>query len=78
MMLEPSIDSLLEKIDSKYMLVTVSSRRARQLQEIENNKQEGPKENSETRKYIGQALDEIMNDELTYTYHGNSSSFEEK
>lgn len=32
-MLYPSIDSLMEKLDSKYTLVTVSSRRAREISE---------------------------------------------
>lgn len=31
-MLYPSIDSLMEKLDSKYTLVTVAAKRARQLQ----------------------------------------------
>ena len=32
-MLYPSVDSLKTQIDSKYSLVTVASKRARQLQE---------------------------------------------
>ena len=32
-MLEPSIDTLQEKINSKYTLVTLSAKRARDLQE---------------------------------------------
>lgn len=31
-MLDPSIDSLMNKLDSKYTLVTVSARRAREMQ----------------------------------------------
>ncbi|MGO4076037.1 DNA-directed RNA polymerase subunit omega, partial [Staphylococcus aureus] len=42
-MLDPSIDSLMNKLDSKYTLVTVSARRAREMQihqdqQIENTK----------------------------------------
>lgn len=33
-MLYPSIDSLLEKVNSKYLLVTIASKRARQMQEL--------------------------------------------
>ena len=55
MMLNPSIDKLLTKIDSKYSLVTVSSRRARQLLE-ENNPQ---LENYTSFKNVGKALEEI-------------------
>ena len=36
-MLNPSVDSLKEKIDSKYTLVTLASKRAREMQE-EGNK----------------------------------------
>ena len=32
-MLYPSVDSLKEKIDSKYILVTIASKRAREIQE---------------------------------------------
>jgi len=35
-MLNPSIDSLLQKIDSKYTLVTVAAKRAREMQ-LANN-----------------------------------------
>ena len=35
-MLTPSIDSLKEKIDSKYTLVTLASKRAREMQEEGN------------------------------------------
>ena len=31
-MLDPSIDSLMTKIDSKYSLVSVAAKRARQMQ----------------------------------------------
>lgn len=59
-MLEPSIDSLQEKINSKYTLVTVSARRARDLQG------EGKPlvENPTSLKAVGIALEEIQNDKL--------------
>lgn len=54
-MLEPSIDSLQEKVDSKYVLVTLAARRARQLLDHQNPLIENPKSN----KYVGIALEEI-------------------
>lgn len=63
MMLEPSIDELLEKIDSKYMLVSLSAKRARKLQLAENDEQA---EDWQARKYVSRALREITSDKLTY------------
>ncbi len=63
-MLYPSIDKLLEKIDSKYTLVTVSSKRAREMKE---NKERGPLiEDPVSVKPVGIALEEILHDKLTY------------
>ncbi|WP_084268875.1 DNA-directed RNA polymerase subunit omega [Oceanobacillus damuensis] len=55
MMLEPSIDALQGRIKSKYTLVTLSSRRARQLSETKDVMVEKPK----SHKYVGMALEEI-------------------
>ncbi|TDQ42366.1 DNA-directed RNA polymerase subunit omega [Aureibacillus halotolerans] len=63
-MLYPSIDSLMETIDSKYTLVTVSARRARQLLEEENYYIDLPK----SRKNVGVALEEIQEGLLTVDY----------
>jgi DNA-directed RNA polymerase subunit omega len=60
MMLEPSIDALQEKIKSKYSLVTLSAKRARQLRELKNLRIENPK----SFKYVGMALEEIAADKL--------------
>ncbi|KAA6452915.1 DNA-directed RNA polymerase subunit omega [Bacillus swezeyi] len=54
-MLDPSIDSLMNKLDSKYTLVTVSARRAREMQINKNQHIENPK----SHKYVGKALEEI-------------------
>jgi DNA-directed RNA polymerase omega subunit len=59
-MLNPSIDSLLTKIDSKYSLVTVAARRARKMQ-LDGN----PKLlKYVSHKFVGKALEEIHEDEL--------------
>lgn len=54
-MLNPSIDSLMKKIDSKYSLVSIAAKRARSLQEDGNFILD--KYISE--KYVGKALEEI-------------------
>ena len=61
-MLYPSIDSLLEKIDSKYSLVSVAAKRARSMQQVRDERL--PKYVSY--KYVGKALEEIYSGELTY------------
>ena len=59
-MLEPSIDSLQEKINSKYTLVTISARRARQLQDGDKPLIEEPK----SKTFVGIALEEIAEGKL--------------
>ncbi|WP_368654762.1 DNA-directed RNA polymerase subunit omega [Ornithinibacillus sp. 4-3] len=59
-MLEPSIDALQEKVKSKYSLVILSARRARQLREENNLKIEKPI----SHKYVGMALEEVQADHL--------------
>ena len=61
-MLYPSIDSLLNKIDSKYSLVSVAAKRARAMQQVRDERL--PKYVSY--KYVGKALEEINSGELTY------------
>ncbi|WP_284139900.1 MULTISPECIES: DNA-directed RNA polymerase subunit omega [unclassified Virgibacillus] len=56
MMLEPSIDALQDKIKSKYSLVTLSAKRARQIRELNNLMIETPK----SHKFVGMALEEIL------------------
>ena len=59
-MLEPSIDSLQEKIKSKYSLVTLSAKRARQLRDYNNGLLENPK----AKTFVGIALEEIQQGKL--------------
>ncbi|HLS10391.1 DNA-directed RNA polymerase subunit omega [Lentibacillus sp.] len=60
MMLEPSIDDLQTKINSKYTLVTIAAKRARQIRATDKVLVDEPQSN----KYVGQALEEIMADKL--------------
>ncbi|WP_083512010.1 DNA-directed RNA polymerase subunit omega [Amphibacillus sediminis] len=62
MMLEPSIDQLQTKINSKYTLVTLSARRARQIQDTKIIQVDNPK----SAKNVGVALEEINSGKLTY------------
>ncbi len=59
-MIHPSIDKLLNKIGSKYLLVNVVARRAKQMQETEHYQM---KENEyKSKKSIGRALEEVAKD----------------
>ncbi|MDR4983473.1 DNA-directed RNA polymerase subunit omega [Bacillus cereus] len=61
-MLNPSIDSLLTKIDSKYTLVTVAAKRAREMQLADNCVIEKPV----SHKCVGKSLEEIDAEVLKY------------
>jgi DNA-directed RNA polymerase subunit omega len=54
-MLYPSIDVLMNKLDSKYTLVTVAAKRAREMQEQSDQQIAKPV----SFKYVGKALEEI-------------------
>ncbi|SFA74937.1 MULTISPECIES: DNA-directed RNA polymerase subunit omega [unclassified Bacillus (in: firmicutes)] len=62
-MLYPSIDSLLNKIDSKYSLVSVAAKRARNMQLTNETRLE----KYVSHKYVGKALEEIYGGQLSYT-----------
>jgi DNA-directed RNA polymerase subunit omega len=61
-LLKPSIDDLLKKVDSKYTLVVVAARRARNIQT--NYSPENVK--NRARKPVSMALDEILDDQLEF------------
>ena len=56
-MVDPSIDYLAEKVDSKYTLVILAAKRARELTKPTINAPE---------KEVSSALKEIANDVITY------------
>ncbi|MFA9399403.1 MAG: DNA-directed RNA polymerase subunit omega [Clostridiaceae bacterium] len=60
-MINPSIVDLLEKVENRYTLVTVTSKRARQL--IEGQK---PLLDTDIIKPVSIAINEINEDALTY------------
>lgn len=62
MLLYPSIDNLLEKIDSKYSLVILASKRAAELRS--GNATE-LLDSYDSHKNVGKALEEIAEGEIT-------------
>ncbi|QGH36988.1 DNA-directed RNA polymerase subunit omega [Gracilibacillus salitolerans] len=59
-MLEPSIDKLQTKINSKYTLVTLAAKRARQIQDTKMHQVEAPR----AATFVGLALEEILEEKL--------------
>lgn len=62
-MLYPSIDKILTKIDSKYMLVHVISKRSKQM--LEYNHFQMKENEYKNKKTLGRALEEIDKDLVT-------------
>mgnify|MGYP002624064763 CR=1 FL=1 len=60
----PSVDALLEKIDSKYKLAYVAAKRAKII--VDENYTSA--ENSICVKPIGEALEEILEDKTKITF----------
>ncbi|NMA51148.1 MAG: DNA-directed RNA polymerase subunit omega [Mollicutes bacterium] len=56
-MLYPSIDKILTKIDSKYLLVHVISKRSKQM--VEHNHYQMKDDEYVNKKQIGRALEEL-------------------
>ena len=73
-MLYPSVDSLKSKIDSKYTLVTLAAKRAREMQETKNNLL-----SSYTfHKNVGKALEEVAAGVLTKQDQDESIIYEDE
>jgi DNA-directed RNA polymerase subunit omega len=73
-MLYPSVDSMKAKIDSKYILVTLASKRAREIQEVGNELLP----NYKAKKDVGRALEEIVAGVLTKTTQDESIIYEDE
>ena len=61
MLIEPTIDELLEKVDSKYSLVVAAAKRARELVDGAE-----PLEKAASNKPVSIALKEIGHDKIVY------------
>jgi DNA-directed RNA polymerase subunit omega len=72
-MIDPPIEGLLDKVDSKFTLVTLASKRARQINSYFNQLGEGlgtivpPQVTSVSRKPLSISLEEIAAGKITYT-----------
>lgn len=71
-MMDPPVETLLGKVDSKFTLVTLSARRGRQINSYFNQLGEGlgaivpPQVTSVSRKPLSIALEEIAADKIRY------------
>jgi DNA-directed RNA polymerase subunit omega len=74
--IKPRIDELLDKVDSRYALVIVASKRARQINNYQHQLGEGfgfedappPLIQSRSKNYLTMALEEIADAKITYAY----------
>lgn len=64
MLIYPSIDRLLEKIDSKYSLVTLASKRAHDFEEEEGKTIRPLLDKYKSISHVGKALEEIVSGDL--------------
>ena len=76
-MIHPPIDKLLERIDSKYALVIVAAKRARQINSYYHNLGEGtfeefppPMIDTGSKNYLTIALEEVASGKIKYRYRG--------
>jgi len=74
-MIHPRIDELMEQVDSRYALVIVAARRARQINNYHHQLGEGtfdefppPLVESRSKNYLTMALEEIAEGKITYDY----------
>jgi DNA-directed RNA polymerase subunit omega len=74
-MMEPRIDDLLEHVDSRYALVIVSAKRARQINNYHHQLGEGtfedfppPLVESRSKNYLTMALEEVAEGKIKYEY----------
>jgi len=72
-MMNPPIEELLGRVDSKFTLVTLAARRARQVNSYYNQLGEGlgslvpPQVTSSARKPLSISFEEVAADKITYT-----------
>ena len=59
-MLYPSIDMLLEKVGSKYLLVNLVTKRSEEM--VKHNHYQLPKDDYKSSSNIGKALEEVAKD----------------
>ena len=73
-MIHPRIDELLDQVDSRYALVIVAAKRARQINNYHHQLGEGtfeefpPLVESRSKNYLTMALEEVAEGKIKYTY----------
>jgi DNA-directed RNA polymerase subunit omega len=75
-MIEPRIDELMSHVDSRYALVIVAAKRARQINSYHHQLGEGmgfedappPLIESRSKNYLTMAMEEIAQGKIAYTY----------
>lgn len=74
-MIHPRIDELLENVDSRYALVIVAAKRARQINNYHQQLGEGtfedfppPLVESRSKNYLTMALEEVSEGMIKYKY----------
>ena len=74
-MIEPRVDDLLENVDSRYALVIVAAKRARQINNYHHQLGEGtfdefapPLIESRSKNYLTMALEETAEGKIVYDY----------
>lgn len=73
-MIHPRIDELLETVDSRYALVIVAAKRARQINNYHHQLGEGtfdefpPLVESRSKNYLTMSLEEIAEGKIRYDY----------
>jgi DNA-directed RNA polymerase subunit omega len=74
-MIYPRVDKLLKNVDSRYSLVIVAAKRARQINDYHHQLGEGtfgdvlpPLVESRSKNYLTMALEEIAEGKITYEY----------
>ena len=75
-MIHPRVDELLDNVDSRYALVIVAAKRARQINNYHHQLGEGmgfedappPLIESRSKNYLTMALEEVAGSKLKYAY----------
>ena len=79
-MIHPRIDELLERVESRYALVIVAAKRARQINNYHHQLGEGlgfeeappPLIESRSKNYLTMAMEEIAQGKIAYDYQQTS------
>jgi DNA-directed RNA polymerase subunit omega len=79
-MIHPRIDELLDQVDSRYALVIVAAKRARQINNYHHQLGEGPFDEfappliqSRSKNYLTMALEETAEGKIVYQYTSNAT-----